>query len=306
MAHVGGSRRSVALAMVAAALAIGVPTTARAHIGPHTGDDWPTLVPTTIEPTAGWASFEVRTTNGGRIAVQLHSGQFTSVVSHALALFDDNGTFIQAVSFSAYYGRVYGVRAYSANGPGGPVTIEQNDGEYTSPDWPPGQGGGFTPVVTPPSTDTVTYKILVWVAGKDLKGWSYNVHAQSGELLGFDAGTQSFLYTPNDFTGTLGARAEVASVGGRVSVGLDKAIEVRNQIFGWYIGLGNGNLGNVMSVTTPTRERDCGVFGECDFFRPNELDGPGTYVFHLTGAGAGVGTEAYEPTLMYADARLPA
>lgn len=284
---------TVAVVLLAAA------SPALAHTDTHTGDDWPLLAE--VAAPQGWASFKVRT-EGGKIAVQLHSGGFTSKVMVGMALYTENDDFIQAVAFSAYYGRT-GVRIATTSGP----SIVETVSEYSNPT----MGVGMTPVIT--ASGPTTYKILTWSAGQDLRSWDVRVRAESGDLLGQEDGSGAFLYTSDDFSGVAAANVDIVGAGARASVALDRGIAVQDRLFAWYLQPSLSGLGQVatmaspnanhLSVTTPTRERDC-LLG-CDFWRASENDGPGTYTFHVTGAGASPLSYADDITLTGTVGRLP-
>lgn len=288
-------RRSSLLFLVLFAIASPV----SAHVGNHTGDTWPLVA--SLNASQGWGSFKVHT-DGGQIAVQLHSGGFTSPVTVGMAVYTEDDQFLQAVGFSAYYGRT-GVRLEASGAP----SIVQTVDEYSNPT----MGIGMTGMITSPGP--ATYKILTWSAAKRLVSWDVRVRAENGTLLGRDEGSDAFLYTSDDFTGAAAANVDVVGAGARASVALNRAITVQDRIFGWYLQpIASGCCtaltaaspnANLLSVTTPTRERDC-LLG-CDLWRASENDGPGTYTFHVTGAGASPLSHGDDITLIGAVARLP-
>ena len=293
------TRIVAALASVALAAA-----PAAAHNGTHTGDEWP-LVAAATQPQ-GWASFKLQT-DGSRFALQLHNGGFTQAVSLGVAVYREDGSPISAAGLTVYYAttQVY------ADGDRGALHVEEMLDRYSSASG----GGGMTATITPPGPGVL--KVLAWGGARPLKDWSYTLRGEGLELLAQEAGDGAFLYQSNDFSGVAQAKVSAGGAGVRISSAVHKIIEVRDTLFAWYLqpavaaccGVPQSAMytqANLMSVTTPSGERDCTLGCTIWSFAEADRAGPGTYSFNLTGAGAGVITDTYDVSIIGTDARLPA
>lgn len=154
------------------------------------------------------------------------------------------------------------------------------------------------------------YTLVLWLASTDAGAWTWSVEGDGAQVLGATSGSRVFLATSRDFVrGLVGAAAGATLVGtsvqGRAQVGSSHRREAGGLLVGSYYPVLSS--ADTLSITTPRGERQC--VPDCQFGDVTGAGtaGPGSYVFRLTGAGAGgaAGQSAGDVVAVGAEIVLP-
>jgi hypothetical protein len=162
-----------------------------------------------------------------------------------------------------------------------------------------------------------------WVSGAN-KGVEFSLGAEEGvEMIGgteceeplqapcthgigWETGTDTFVYSSRDFSGSATAKAGKGIVSARANLQTSRSVTIDETLAGQFVAF--GTHADRMTVDTPSGSvRDC-TLSPCSFTSFNQSRaGPGRYTFNLTGLGAGPALTSFgEVILAGADMHLPA
>lgn len=257
---------------------------------------------------AGWASFMIHT-DGSIVRVKLWATSPQSPNVLGSFFYDEQEEFLGGFDFSVHRAET-GAMADINVIPGNPIheaiTIQAE----------PEGGFGYTATYNPNGIPS-TFKLLVFGAG-DQVSWSYDGGDNPADvrLLGIETGTSAFLYMSDEFLAATNGGVNVLGTGGRVTLMADLAMDVTDTLIANWLPISSpttvpntGVSTNRLTITTPKGEQEClyaGLLG-CSWprFHGDTAQGPGRYVFHMTGDGVGVAQNSDDVMLYGADARLP-
>jgi hypothetical protein len=180
----------------------------------------------------------------------------------------------------------------------------------------PEGGFGYTATYDPHGVPS-TFKVLIFGAGEEVT-WNYDGEDNPADVrvLGIETGTSAFIYMSDEFLAAANIGVDVQGTGGRVTLMGDLALDVTDTLIANWLPISSltsiptlGVSTNRLTITTPTGEEEClygGLLG-CSWprFHGDTAQGPGHYVFHMTGDGVGLAQNADDVMLYGADARLP-
>lgn len=130
------------------------------------------------------------------------------------------------------------------------------------------------------------HTIVLWLASRAAREGTWAVAGAPGTSLeGATSGPEVFLATSRDFDGTANVQAGSSGLAARAQVSTRRSVRVRRLLVGSFAPVLTSV--DVLAVQTPRGTRQC--VPTCDFSALSgpAAAGPGTYVFTLTGAGAG-------------------
>jgi hypothetical protein len=256
----------------------------------------------------GWASFMIHT-DGSIVRVKLWATSPQSPNVLGSFFYDEQEEFLGGFDFSVHRAQT-GATADINVIPGNPVhegiTIQAE----------PEGGFGYTATYDPHGTPS-TFKLLVFGAGKQVS-WSYDGGDNLADvrLLGIETGPSAFIYMSDEFLAAANAGVNVLGSGGRVTLMADFTLDVTDTLIANWLPISSpttipntGVSTNRLTITTPKGEEEClyaGLLG-CNWprFHGDTAQGPGRYIFHMTGDGVGVAQNSGDVMLYGADARLP-
>ena len=256
----------------------------------------------------GWASFMIHT-DGSIVRIKLWATSPQSPNVLGSFFYNEQEEFLGGFDFSVHRAET-GATADINVIPGNPIhesiTIQAE----------PEGGFGYTATYNPNGVPS-TFKVLIFGAGEQVS-WSYDGGENPADvrLLGLETGTSAFVYMSDEFIGAANAGVDVLGSGGRLTLMADLILDVTDTLIGNWLPISSpttipslGVSTNRLTLTTPTGEEEClyaGLLG-CSWprFRGDTAQGPGRYIFHMTGDGVGVAQNSNDVMLYGADARLP-
>ncbi|MDQ3991256.1 MAG: hypothetical protein M3245_02945, partial [Actinomycetota bacterium] len=280
------SRVRVALAGTLLALATAVSVPAAASHAPET----PVLA--SGASSTGWVSYKVFTT-GPEILFDVATADNQAPYQTGVYVYREDRSLLGGITISSFGNETSAIVELTP--PVGPPVREERVVSRT------GTGGNTSESRIIPGGPDRAFYVLAWGAGTEI-AWSHAVRGEPWNdpdtggvrILSRDEGTRAFLYRSRDFRSVAHVEAHaVVGAGGRVTVAGQRVLEVEDTLVGLFTPLFPiGSVpplalqANRMSVDTPAGPRDC--FQSCSFsaFQGAGHAGPGTYAFHLTGAGA--------------------
>lgn len=254
------------------------------------------LMPMLTGAGPGWVGFRFAS-DGGRIDARIEGFGGDHPVQAAAILYDGDGHYRDGrfVTYNALTSE-QGVFADATTKAGENIHYDRSTRREQAA--PFGIDASFN---QPGSARVVgTFQLLLWVVGGSLEGWRATIAGDGLAVLAAKQGSSGFLFTGRDFRAAANVQAYPLGVGASTVMDGDLALRIEHTLVGLYSAAPAGY--NALSVTTPDGDLACGCF----FYRFDEprAAGPGDYVFHLSGYGAGSSshTEVY---LGGVDAELP-
>ncbi len=256
----------------------------------------------------GWASFMIHT-DGSIVRVKLWATSPQSPNVLGSFFYDAQEEFLGGFDFSVHRAET-GAMADINVIPGNPIhegiTIQAE----------PEGGFGMTVQYDPRGTPS-TFKLLVFGAGTQVS-WSYDGGNNPADvrLLGIETGTSAFIYMSDEFLAKANIGVDVGGIGGRATLMGDLPLVVTDTLVAHWLPISSattvpstGVSTDRLTITTPKGEEEClyaGFLG-CNWprFHGDTAQGPGRYIFHITGDGVGIAQNSDDVMLYGADARLP-
>lgn len=252
-------------------------------------------------PGAGWTAATV-TTDGSRLASSLVVTEVARPFQAGVRVYDEAKRPVYAATLTEL-GSADGVLV-DAELPGG-VSVGYDELEES-----PTRLGGVEVVVTLNGEGRPElvgrYTVLVWAATASASGTTWRVEGGSGTaLLGTTSGRETFLHASSEFSGAANVQAGSNGLALRASYDTSRSLRVRRLLVGSLAPVLTS--ADALSVELPDgRTTQC--VPSCDFTAVVGAAAAraGTYVFRLSGAGAGgVVQNTGEVLLGGADVQLP-
>lgn len=290
-----GAWSRLAATLAAAIVVLAIPLASGFHIE----DVEPVAQETSHVP--GWVVIPL-TTDGTDVTVDGRIDGTGSHVGYGWALLDEEGNALynrSVVGYTTPSGAHVDVRTEETG------RIHESQHEQTGPGFR-SVGWGFH------LNEPGHHAIVMWTAGV-LDTWTWTLSVDPNKTAGVEVhdprrGTDTFMHTSSNFTGTANLQAYGLGLGVRAAWNTSLSEQIEGTLFGWYTksgSPGHPNAANEMTVDLPNgSERSC----PCHFGDPTGpyAPGPGEYTFHHAGGGVMAGfMPPPELIVAGADVQLP-